>query len=90
MHLDWPARFQFGDATLVIGMMMRDQDALQRQIVGFQTGDDRGGIAGIDNEGTLAAGQQPDVIVLERGNERNFEHTGTIERNAPNVNSRAR
>lgn len=41
MHLDWPARFQFGDATLVIGMMMRDQDALQRQIVGFQTGDDR-------------------------------------------------
>ena len=69
MHLDRSVCFQFGDAPLVIGMMMRDQDALQRQIVGFQTGDDRGGIAGIDNEGTLAAGQQPDVIVFECRNE---------------------
>ena len=89
IDLGVPASCQLGDAPLVIGMVMRDEDALERQIFSLQTRDYGCRIARVDDEGTLAPGQQPDVIVLERGNERNFKHAGTIERNAPDVNSRA-
>eukprot|EP00825_Cyclidium_porcatum_P047966 TRINITY_DN7908_c0_g1_i3.p2 TRINITY_DN7908_c0_g1~~TRINITY_DN7908_c0_g1_i3.p2 ORF type:complete len:149 (+),score=24.69 TRINITY_DN7908_c0_g1_i3:171-617(+) len=88
IDLGMPARFQFGNAPLMIGVMVGNHDAFQHQPVDLQPGLHGRGITGIDDEGTLAPGQQPDVIVFKCGNERDIEHTGTIERRAPDVNSR--
>jgi len=72
INLGLPARFQFGDAPLMIGVVMGNQDAFQHQPASLQPCLHRRSITGVDDEGTLAPGQQPDVIILERGNERNF------------------
>ena len=55
------------DATGMIGMMMREQNAGQRLLMLPQPVQNRCGIARIDDPAALVAGQQPDVIVIEAG-----------------------
>jgi hypothetical protein len=53
-NLGLPLRFQLGDTALMIGMVMGNQDALQRQPFSLQTSAHGCSIARIDDEGTLA------------------------------------
>jgi hypothetical protein len=56
---------QVADTTLMVGVVMRDQDRDQPQPFPLEHGRDRCGIARIDDDGTGAATQQPDVVVTE-------------------------
>ena len=54
-------------ATGMIGVMMCEQNAGQRLLMLLQPGQNRCGIARIDDPAALIAGQQPDVVVIEAG-----------------------
>ena len=82
-----PARDKFFDTTLMVVMMVGDQDGLELQMQRLEPGDYRRGVARIDHGSSSVTDQQPDVVVLERGNGQDFEHAGTIERRPPDVNS---
>ena len=86
-------RNKFRSAAHMVGMMVRQQYRVQMQTLGAEQAQHRIRHAGIDNCDSLWVGmtaQQPDVIVLERGDGRNFKHAGTIGRRSPDVNSRTR
>ena len=71
-----PAIAQFAKAANVVLVVMRDQDACQRQALSPQSVVDYRRISGIDNEGirTVAMGDEPDVIVVEGGNGSDSQH----------------
>ena len=89
-HPGMPVLDEFGDTALMVGVVVRDQDGFEAQLQRFQPRHDRCGVARIDHGRPSVADQQPDVIVLECGNEQNFEHAGTIEPRSTDVNSRSR
>ena len=84
-----PAVNQCCNTTLMVSVVMGNQYAFQRQAFCFESGQNGCCVTRIDHSSTLAVGQQPDVVILECGNERNREHTGTIESARPDVKCRA-
>ena len=67
MHGRRITRDQFADAALMVGMVVRDKNLHQLQTTGFQASHHGRCITGINHTRLLAAGQQPDVIVRQRG-----------------------
>ena len=73
-HLDTGMRQQVGNPALMVLMMMRHEDGLQRHPLTLERFQDRTCITGVDNNRRPAFAQQPDVVILERGYSNDVKH----------------
>lgn len=69
-----PAVGEGDDPALMVTMVMGHQNGIEGEPPGGQGRVDRGGVPRIDHRRMPSTDQQPDVVVLEGGNERYFEH----------------
>lgn len=56
----------------MVGMVVGNEDGFELEALGLEARHHRRGFAGIHHSSPVAAAQQPDVVILERGNKIDF------------------
>jgi len=78
-YIDTGMAQQVGNPALMVLMMMRHEDGLQRQPLTLERFQDRTGITGVDNHRGPAFAQQPDVVILERRYSNDVKHSPILK-----------
>ncbi|MNN82272.1 hypothetical protein D3C81_1991910 [compost metagenome] len=79
-HAGTAGLLQPGHAADVVGMVVGDQDIGQPPAgMGFEPGQDRRGVAGVDHRAAAAFGilQQPEIVVGKGGEGVDLDHEGS-------------